>query len=480
MKAKITLTLLLAPGLSLIILWLLNSPGSAALADINILYVAPDGACGGAVPCYASVQAAVDAAGAGDEIRVAGGAYTDVHARPAPAGYPGDLATIQQVVYLSKMVMIRGGYTTADWAVADPVANPTTLDAGGQGRVLVIAGANAPTIEGLRLTGGNAAGLRGNVYGDDGGGGLYVLNATAVISGNQVYGNTADRGGGVQLQGSAATLRGNEVRDNTGNWSAAGLALYRSPATLQENRIVSNTALFAGGLMLHESDAVLRGNAILYNTATSSEGGGMVLTSSQAVVDSNVIRGNRTIECGGGVFLSVSDAILTNNVIAGNEAKRMGSGICVQGGAPRLTHTTLARNNGNGGGLYVDKTYSDGASQVQLTNTIIFSHTVGVVVAAGSSVTLDATLWQDNAVNQAGEGRIDHAFDYIGPPAFAPDGYHLTARSAAIDRGVVTGAALDIDGDVRSFGKGHDLGADEFMGAPLPPYPIFLPLVRSG
>ena len=62
----------------------------------------------------------------------------------------------------------------------------------------------------MRLTGGDAAGLGGSMFRDDGGGGLYVLNATAVISGNQIYGNTADRGGGVWLQESTATFHANE------------------------------------------------------------------------------------------------------------------------------------------------------------------------------------------------------------------------------------------------------------------------------
>ena len=48
---------------------------------ITVRYVAPGGACGGATPCYATIQAAADAAAAGDEIRIAAGAYTGVSSR---------------------------------------------------------------------------------------------------------------------------------------------------------------------------------------------------------------------------------------------------------------------------------------------------------------------------------------------------------------------------------------------------------------
>lgn len=41
-------------------------------------------------------------------------------------------------------------------------------------------------------------------------------------------------------------------------------------------------------------------------------------------------------------------------------------------------------------------------------------------------------------------------------------GYHLTAGSAAVDRGVASGVTKDIDGQFRPQGAGYDLGADEF------------------
>ena len=225
MKTKrLLISLTLGLGLALGLLWLLGDRPLTVTAapQATTRYVAPGGNCGTAAPCYGNVQAAVDAASAGDTIRVATGIYTGVQGRPAPSGYPHPPASnlITQVVYITKTVTVRGGYTTADWNTSDPDANPTTLDAEGLGRVMVIAGNISPTVEGLRLTGGDAAGLGG---GSDCGGGMYIISATAAISNNLVFSNTAERGGGLYLRSSPSTLSGNTVSSNT-------CLLYTSPS----------------------------------------------------------------------------------------------------------------------------------------------------------------------------------------------------------------------------------------------------------
>ena len=435
-------------------------------APAAALHVCPSGCA------YDSIQAAVSAAQPGDVVKVAQGIYTDVHTIP---GLSTGTFTATQVVAITKSVTLQGGYAVTDWSVPRPDTQPTILDAGGAGRVLVIIGSGvSPRVEGLRLTGGNASGLGGSVYDFDAGGGLYVLGGSAVISNNVMYGNTAYRAAGAWLQNCTVTFQSNEVRDNVASYAGGGMWLYGSPATLRHNRIVSNAAVFAGGITLHLSDATLTQNDILSNTATSSEGGGVTLINSGAALESNLITANKAVHTGGGLFLHASDARMTNNVIADNYADRQGSGIYVGGSSPRLIHNSIARNGGDGGGVYVTTSTVGMPSHVVMTNTIVSGHTEGIIADQNNTVTLHSTLWHGNGTDWLGHGTVNRTQDYVGDPAFAPDGYHITIGSAALDRGTDTLVTSDVDGESRLLDR-PDLGADELIVRR-----VYLPLVACG
>ncbi|MDY7076943.1 MAG: CehA/McbA family metallohydrolase, partial [Chloroflexota bacterium] len=170
---------------------------------------------------YNTVQMAVDdSSHITDVVKVAG--------RCATLNTHGGLS---QVVYLSKTVTVRGGYTLTNWTTPDLVANPTTLNGRGQGRVLYVTGDPStssgqmisPTIEGLRITGGDAGGLGGGPAGGDAGGGMYVISATANIKSNWVFSNTAGYGGGLYLASEDSTMVNNLVTDNQANSQGSGL-----------------------------------------------------------------------------------------------------------------------------------------------------------------------------------------------------------------------------------------------------------------
>jgi hypothetical protein len=106
-----------------------------------------------------------------------------------------------------------------------------------------------------------------------------------------------------------------------------------------------------------------------------------------------------------------------------------------------------------------------------MTNTILVSHSIGISVTAGNTATLERVLRYSNTVNTGGFGTITATNELTGEPAFADDGYHLTQRSAAIDKGMNAGITSDIDGETRPQWAGFDLRADEL------PFDVYLPIV---
>ena len=444
-------------GLTMALLWVLGAQHSSAVAAPRVehaqaprtladeLHVCPTGCA------YSSVQAAVDAASDGDVINVAAGTYTDVHVRPRNDVTNTGLVT--QVVYISKTVTIQGGYTTTNWTTPDPQANLTTLDAQRQGRVIYITGDIHPTIEGLRITGGDARGLGGVPWGWDTGGGVYVITATAVISNNHVFSNTCSSpfslGGGMSLWSSAATISGNTFDFNTVGFGG-------------------------GGLFQALGSPMIYGNVFAYNSATTG-GGGIWISGSEGTFEGNIVTSN-TADLGGGLTSETGSEMLINNIIADNHVSTAGGGLWVYGSSPHLLHNTIVRNSGgDGSGVYVSQVEWLGpfSSIATLTNTILASHTVGISVTGGNTVTVNSVLWYGTpiTVSQSPTATVSVQHQRSGDPGFATDGYHITAGSAAIDKGVDAGITVDMDDEPRPAGRGYDLGADELW------YRIYLPLV---
>jgi hypothetical protein len=180
----------------LTLLWLLNAPSppvtAGAVTTTSTRYVSTTGTdsddCTDSTSPCRTVQYAVDQATEGSIIKVASGVYTDIHQR----------ANITQVVYISRSVTIRGGYSTSNWTMPGPDAHLTILNPQGQGRVIVVTGSITVTVAGFYLTGGDATGQQAPCYGYGAycGGGVHVTRARFAMSGTIIFDNKAPHYGG--------------------------------------------------------------------------------------------------------------------------------------------------------------------------------------------------------------------------------------------------------------------------------------------
>ncbi len=444
-------------------------------------------------PCY-TVQHAVDRASTGDTILVATGVYTGVQARNG----------MTQVVYIDKSLSIRGGYTTTNWTIPYPLTQPTTLDAQGLGRVVVITGSVIPTLDGLVIARGNASGqtagcpfMHGAASGCGGGifvyaarplivnniitnnvasavsgtgygGGLYLKNANdAVINSNIIISNVArltgyGDGGGLYLDHSNALVRYNQILNNyatlqnTNSWGGGISANYGAPTV--ENNVLhgnwvnpSGTNYPGAAIYLWSDSGTYSGNQITGNHGQSA----IWLSRGQPRLEGNRVIGNATA-IGIEMFSGPGVATLVNNVVARSGAQVIrAEGQSGQPLTATLVHNTLV-GPGGGSGIYVA-----GYTTVFVTNTIAVSATWGITNVSPVSATVSADhnlFWANTYSGIQGTNPVS------GDPRFVnPTGgdYHIGAGSAAMDAGISAGVTTDIDGDPRPIGAGYDIGADE-------------------
>lgn len=361
-------------GISLAILALLAARGQIATAapnslQLTIRYVATTGSdttdcTDSANPC-ATIQYAVDQAQVGDEIRVAGGMYADMHTRPRKDvkafGY------VDQIVYISQTVTIRGGYTLTNWVISNPNDNPTTLDAQGQGRAIYITGLISPTVEGLIITEGDASGLGGYSPNNDldAGGGIYIISSTAVISNNDIISNAAGIGGGILIRASDSWVYSNTISNNTAG-KGGGVHFIYSDAIIESNTVSGHMDVaLGGGLGAEFSKLTIVNNHITNNEAL--RGGGIHISyySDGTSMIGNTISDNSGKTEGGGIYIGVSDDItIKNNTITSNTLSNddygNGGGIYIEANPFTITQNTISYNDnsfnfaGYGGGIYIN------------------------------------------------------------------------------------------------------------------------------
>ena len=505
MKRQLSRCILAAlPGLALAALLLWLGTTVPARAGPNTYCVNQSGTgcaavCGGG--CYASVQAAIDAAPFDAEIRIAEGTYTD------PGG---------TVAAITKSLALRGGYDST-CGEFDPDLYHTVLDAQWGGSVVSVTNAGDVFLENLTLTHGDGSGNCGS--GSGCGGGIYAKDTSLHIGNCVITDNIANRsgsgegrGGGIYARASnrAVEMWESRIVSNTANtnpssiyYSEGGGAYIRlDTVSLIRNQILDNvgssagTGGMGGGLYLDTlTHADVLTNVIRGNWASTGyragDGGGLYLSSSVAAyVSGNRIEHNWTSPNhagnGGGVFVNESEVHLTRNTIISNATgvgwTGRGGGVFVVSRRPvTLSNNLIADNAASiyGGGVFVgwyippasqallvnNTIVDNGASGVvgqvyavlTMTNNLIAGHTTGLTVTQPftGAVTADHNLFWNASDPIVGTNAI------LQDPLLSAD-YHLRTGSPAVDAGLtIPWLTTDLEGNNRPQGSGYDIGAYE-------------------
>lgn len=155
-------------------------------------------------------------------------------------------------------------------------------------------------------------------------------------------------GGGILIQYLSPRIRHNiivenHITDTQGVTSTGGGAIRCGDGnpSIQNNIIVSNSALYGGGIVLNYTGADIKNNIIAYNSAGGAYGGGGGLwilnnSTSPKNIENNTIVFNHPggAAPGGGVRLWSANATLRNNIVWGNESVQ----IYRQGGVVVVTY----------------------------------------------------------------------------------------------------------------------------------------------
>lgn len=417
---------------------------------------------------YTSLQDALAAAEATDEIWVAEGTYTP-HASDQAISFA-----------LVDGVAVYGGFTggelTRDERNSDPATNNTVLsgEIGNPGlltdnsmTVVSSDGVGSTTIlDGFTITAGYADGQRGLPHPDRSGAGMHNDSSSLTLTNLIFSANQANWGAGLFNNKSTPTITNVQFLGNTADSSGGGLYNKSSNAVLNNVEFESNVAGAGGGVYNDASQPSFTDVDFRFNTASGN--GGAIYNNVGSGVLVNVTFQGDTAGAGGAIYNNASNPTITNATFAGETATGSGGALFNLDSDPVLTNVSMSGNVAAnlGGGLY-----NQGSSPT-VQNTILWNNTD----STGSSISAQIynTAVSTPTITATLEGDVDPLF--VSDPDDGGDGWgmgddygdlHIASDSPAYNTGanslVPAGITFDLDYNPRIVAGTVDMGAYEVV-----------------
>ncbi len=315
---------------------------------------------------------------------------------------PADSTTIQAALTAAQSgdtVLVQPGtyYENITWPSVNGIklisagdSSNTVIDGGGIGRVIEMSWSPTPIdstteIRGFKLTNG------GNIAN---GGGMFVSNASPVLTRLCVTGNTAtNKGGGLYISGSSSSPTLTYVTV-TGNTAGYGGGLYisgsSSSPTLTDVTVSGNTAGSGGGLYIGSNSSPALTDVIVSGNTASSYGGGLYIWGGSPTLTGVTVTGNTASSYGGGLYIWAGSPMLTDVTVAGNTASHGGGLYIIRNSSPTLTDVTVSGNTASsgGGGLYIIDNSSPTLTRVTVSSNL----GAGLYFGGSSGVLVNVTI----------------------------------------------------------------------------------------
>lgn len=387
-----------------------------------------------------NLQAAINAAGNGNQVWVAEGDYKVENDQPYVmmpgvkiyGGFAGTETSLTQrdwLLHISRLLPFDNEAIINNYN--NGLSNTAVLDGFTIANVIQSAVINinsSPTFNNCTFNNNRAA---------PAGGGIYNENASTVITNCLFTNNRASAGAGICSKSSTTVITNCTFRNNNGSDGA--------------------------GIYLENGSYTITGCSFSGNVGYS--GGGLYILSSSGVIANCNIKGN-SAESGGGIYAAYGNDMIINCLLSGNTGSAQGGGIYCFSNLQVINCTISGNTAPTSGGIF-----NFSSRTLTIRNSIIYNNNTG-----GTYTTTNATI--RNSIVQGRTANTDPLFVNPLAPGLSTGGdYRLQPCSPAINKGdnsyYTSTITTDLDSNARFYNNGIvDMGAYERTGEP--------PIIASG